>query len=144
MDKNSFILVGNNDKMRFGVWNHKTSSISKVNSLFPEQVSDKEIDWAIANYASSFLYIPSKTIIAEAKRTDADIIALSALMTTTMQEMKEIVRLKKEAGIRAKIMIGGAVTTQAYADEIGADGYSANARDAALTARRLLGLEQDK
>ena len=88
--------------------------------------------------------VPSKTIIAEAKRTDADIIALSALMTTTMQEMKEIVRLKKEAGIRAKIMIGGAVTTQAYADEIGADGYSANARDAALTARRLLGLEQDK
>ena len=66
MDKNSFILVGNNDKMRFGVWNHKTSSISKVNSLFPEQVSDKEIDWAIANYASSFLYIPSKTIIVSA------------------------------------------------------------------------------
>lgn len=66
MDKNSFILVGNNDKMRFGVWNHKTSSISKVNSLFPEQVSDKEIDWAIANYASSFLYIPSKTILVSA------------------------------------------------------------------------------
>ncbi len=82
--------------------------------------------------------VPSARIIEEAKRTDADLIALSALMTTTMQEMREVVRLRNEAGIRAKVMIGGAVTTQSYADEIGADGYSANARDAALTARRLL------
>ena len=59
-------------------------------------------------------------------------------MTTTMQVMKEIIRLRNEAGIRAKIMIGGAVITQSYADEIGADGYSANARDAVVLAQSLI------
>ena len=82
--------------------------------------------------------VPSETIIEEAKKADADIIAVSALMTTTMQVMKEIIRLRNEAGIRAKIMIGGAVITQSYADEIGADGYSANARDAVVLAQSLI------
>ena len=51
--------------------------------------------------------VPSEEIIETAKKEDADIIALSALMTTTMLEMKKVVRLKKEAGLRAKVMIGG-------------------------------------
>lgn len=82
--------------------------------------------------------VPSEEIIETAKKEDADIIALSALMTTTMLEMKEVVRLKKEAGLRAKVMIGGAVITQSYCEEIGADGYSKDAKEAVVIAKRLV------
>lgn len=81
--------------------------------------------------------VSSETIIEEAEKADADIIAVSALMTTTMQVMREIVTLRNESGIRARIMIGGAVITQGFADEIGADGYSENAREAVKLAQRL-------
>lgn len=81
--------------------------------------------------------VASEIIIKTAKEHNADIIALSALMTTTMLEMKEVVRLRNEAGLHAKIMIGGAVITQSYCDEIGADGYSKDAQEAVVVAKRL-------
>jgi corrinoid protein of di/trimethylamine methyltransferase len=72
--------------------------------------------------------VKGETIIEAAKAHHASVIALSALMTTTMQKMKDFISLAKAEGINAKIIIGGAVVTKEYADEIGADGYS---RDAA-------------
>ncbi|MCR4754861.1 MAG: homocysteine S-methyltransferase family protein [Lachnospiraceae bacterium] len=79
-------------------------------------------------------------IINTAIKENAEIIALSALMTTTMREMDEVVKATKTAGCNAKIIIGGAVTTQEYADEIGADGYSTDAADCVKTCKRLLGI----
>lgn len=84
--------------------------------------------------------VPSDKIIETARKEGADIIALSALMTTTMLEMKRIVRLSRDAGLNAKIIIGGAVITQSYADEIGADGYSRDAGDSVVLVKRLLGV----
>lgn len=84
--------------------------------------------------------VPKETIIQAAKDYHADIIALSALMTTTMQRMRDVITMAKEEGVTAKVMIGGAVITQDYADEIHADGYSKDAADAVKLARRLLGL----
>lgn len=82
--------------------------------------------------------VPKETIIEAAKKYNASIIALSALMTTTMQQMKLVIEYAKEQGINSKVMIGGAVITQDYADEIGADGYSKDAADAVKLAGRLL------
>ena len=74
--------------------------------------------------------------IAAAKENNADIIACSALLTTTMGEMKNVVDLAKEAGIRdqVKIMIGGAPITEAFKNEIGADAYTSDAASAAEAA----------
>ncbi|RKI30328.1 5-methyltetrahydrofolate--homocysteine methyltransferase [bacterium 1xD8-6] len=82
--------------------------------------------------------VPAETIVAKAKEVDADIIGLSALMTTTMMEMKKVIALAKEEKVRAKIIIGGAVITQGFADEIGADGYSKDAQEAVVLVGRLL------
>lgn len=84
--------------------------------------------------------VPKEEIIRAAREHQADIIALSALMTTTMQRMREVVALARQEGITARIMIGGAVITQEYADEIHADGYSKDAAEAVKLARRLLGM----
>ncbi len=84
--------------------------------------------------------VPSEKIIQTARESHADIIALSALMTTTMMEMKEVIRLKKEAGLKAKVIIGGAVITQSYADEIGADGYAKDAGKTVVIIKKLLGI----
>lgn len=81
--------------------------------------------------------VPMDTIIAAAKEHNAKIIALSALMTTTMQRMREVVEEVKKIKLPVKVMIGGAVITQEYADEIGADGYSKDAADAVKLAKRL-------
>lgn len=83
--------------------------------------------------------VDAEHIIAEAKRLDADVIALSALMTTTMRSMAEVVKLRNKEGLRAKVIIGGAVTTAEYAAEIGADGYSQDAQEAVAVVKRLLG-----
>ena len=82
--------------------------------------------------------VPQAKILESAKEHHAEFIALSALMTTTMQRMREIVAAAKEEGITAKIIIGGAVITQEYADEIGADGYSKDAADAVKPAKSLM------
>ncbi len=81
--------------------------------------------------------VPEDKILEAAKKYDAHIIALSALMTTTMQRMREIVQAVKREKLDARVMIGGAVVTQEYANEIGADGYSKDAADAVKLAKRL-------
>ena len=83
--------------------------------------------------------VSKEKIVETALDHKAEIIALSALMTTTMQQMRNVVSYAKERNCRAKIMIGGAVITQEYADEIGADGYSADAAEAVKLAQRLTG-----
>ncbi len=82
--------------------------------------------------------VPRETIVDAAIAHEAAIIALSALMTTTMQEMRHVIALARQRGVTAKIMVGGAVITQEYADEIHADGYSKDAADAVRLAKRLL------
>ena len=84
--------------------------------------------------------VPGSMIIEAARENHADIIALSALMTTTMQKMREVVDLVKQEGLKAQVMIGGAVTTTEYAMEIHADGYAKDAAEAVKVAKRLLGL----
>ncbi len=88
--------------------------------------------------------VPKEEIIRAAKENNAQIIALSALMTTTMQRMKEVICYAKEEGVRAKVMIGGAVITEDYAEEIGADGYSRDAAEAVKLAKRLTEKEEEK
>lgn len=83
--------------------------------------------------------VTAEQIVAEAKRLDADLIALSALMTTTMRSMADVVELCRKENVRAKVMIGGAVTTEEYAKEIGADGYAADAQRAVVLAKQLVG-----
>lgn len=85
--------------------------------------------------------VPCDTIIESAIKNNASIIGLSALMTTTMVKMKDVVEAVREKGLSCKVIIGGAVITQSYADEIGADGYSEDAADCVLVVKRLLGIE---
>ena len=85
--------------------------------------------------------VETDDILKTAIEKDAKVIGLSALMTTTMMEMKTVVDRAKEMGVKAKIVIGGAVVTQDFADEIGVDGYSSDAREAVKVVSRLL--EQD-
>lgn len=82
--------------------------------------------------------VSTETILAECVSNQADLIVLSALMTTTMQKMRDVINLAKERGIDAKIMIGGAVITEDYAEEIGADGYAKDAQEAVKVAGKLL------
>lgn len=82
--------------------------------------------------------VPAQTVIDAAVREKADIIALSALMTTTMMEMKKVVEMVREQGLPFQVIIGGAVITQGFADEIGADGYSKDAQEAVGLVGRLL------
>lgn len=86
--------------------------------------------------------VPKETIVEAAREHHAAIIALSALMTTTMQEMKRVIDYAKEQCIDAKIMIGGAVITKEYGEEIGADAYSRDAAEAVRVAKKLLGMDE--
>lgn len=85
--------------------------------------------------------VPAEVILEKAKETGAQIIALSALMTTTMVQMKKVVKLVRESGLNTKVMIGGAVITREYAQEIGADGYSKDAAEAVKEVKKLCGIE---
>ena len=73
-----------------------------------------------------------------AKEDGAQVVGLSALLTTTMPSMEKTVQALKDAGVTAKVMIGGAPVTQGYADKIGADGYAADAATAVDIAKSLL------
>ncbi len=84
--------------------------------------------------------VPKEKIIEAAVKYNAKVIALSALMTTTMQQMKHVINYAKEKNVDAKVIIGGAVITQEYADEIGADGYSKDAADAVKLTQRILNI----
>lgn len=83
--------------------------------------------------------VAAETIIDAAVEVNADIVALSALMTTTMTEMRSVIGLSHGRGLKFKFMIGGAVVDQNYADEIGADGYSRDAMEAVKLAKTLTG-----
>lgn len=87
--------------------------------------------------------VPKEKIIEAAKEHNAQVIALSALMTTTMQQMRHVINYAKEQKVPAKIIIGGAVITQEYADEIGADGYSKDAADAVKLTQKILHIEKE-
>jgi 5-methyltetrahydrofolate--homocysteine methyltransferase len=82
--------------------------------------------------------VAPEKFLAAAKENNAHIVGLSALLTTTMPAMKTTVDAFREAGVKAKIMIGGAPITQQFADEIGADGYSADAASAVDLAQTLV------
>ncbi|HOO28661.1 MAG TPA: dihydropteroate synthase, partial [Lachnospiraceae bacterium] len=84
--------------------------------------------------------VAKEDIIKAAKENQAQIIALSALMTTTMPAMKRVVELAEAEGVKAQIIIGGAVITQEYADEIHADGYSKDAQEAVKLVQKLMKL----
>ena len=79
--------------------------------------------------------IGPEKFVEQAKATGAHLIGMSALLTTTMPSIEKTVNALKEAGVTAKIMIGGAPVTQGYADKIGADGYSPDAASAVDTAK---------
>jgi len=85
--------------------------------------------------------VSADTFIEEVKKNHPDILCMSALLTTTMGYMKEVIDALEAAGIRdqVKVMVGGAPVTQGFADEIGADGYSDNANSAVTVAKQLLG-----
>jgi corrinoid protein of di/trimethylamine methyltransferase len=84
--------------------------------------------------------VPPEKFIAALNDKKANIVAMSALLTTTMNSMKTTIEAFKAAGIRGniKVMIGGAPVTEKYAEEIGADGYSTNANGAVALARKLV------
>ena len=85
--------------------------------------------------------VPQDVILQTAREKNASIICLSALMTTTMQRMREVIAAARERKLPVKIMVGGAVVTQEYADEIGADGYSRDASEAVKVAKKLTGIQ---
>ena len=82
--------------------------------------------------------VPASLIVETALKEHAKVIGLSALMTTTMMRMKDVVELAKEKGCDSKIVIGGAAINESFADEIGADGYSKDAADCVKLVDRLL------
>lgn len=84
--------------------------------------------------------VPVMNFIEKAKEVNANMIGISALMTTTLQGQRAIIDLLKEEGLRdkVKVMVGGAPATQAWADKIGADCYAENASEAVAKAKELL------
>ena len=88
--------------------------------------------------------VSKERIVEAAIESGAKVIGLSALMTTTMKEMKNVIEYARERGVTAKIIIGGAVITQEYAEEIHADGYAKDAADAVRIAERLTGRKSQR
>lgn len=82
--------------------------------------------------------VPAEKFVESAKEANADVVAISALLTTTMPEMKNVLDALNEAGIEAKTIIGGAPVTQEYANEIGASGYAPDAASAVDSVRELV------
>ncbi len=85
--------------------------------------------------------IPPEGFIEAIKEFEPDVVGMSALLTTTMRVMGHTIKALEEAGLRdkVKIMVGGAPVTQAFAEEIGADGYASNAASAADLAKEFVG-----
>ena len=82
--------------------------------------------------------ITPEVFVERARATDVQLIGMSALLTTTMPAMEKTLKVLRDAGISAKIMIGGAPVTQGYADKIGADGYAPDAASAVDVAKSLV------
>ncbi|VFU11838.1 Trimethylamine corrinoid protein 1 (fragment) [anaerobic digester metagenome] len=79
--------------------------------------------------------VPAQAFLEAARREKADVVALSALMTTTMVEMPRVIELLRQELPGVKVIVGGAVVTAEYAREIGADGYGADAVEAVQVVR---------
>jgi dimethylamine corrinoid protein len=86
--------------------------------------------------------VPPRKFVERAVEVKADIIALSTLMTTTMERMGEVIGILEEENLRSrfKVIVGGSPLSQAFADRIGADGYAPKAAQAVQLAKRLSGL----
>ncbi len=87
--------------------------------------------------------VPASDFVDAIRENEPDILCMSALLTTTMTYMKDVISALEEEGIRdkVKVMVGGAPVSQHFAEEIGADGYSDNANSAVKVARKLVGAE---
>ncbi|RLE87656.1 MAG: cobalamin-binding protein, partial [Thermoprotei archaeon] len=88
--------------------------------------------------------VPPEKFVEAVKKYNADIVAMSALLTTTMLEMKNVIEALKQAGLRdrVKVIVGGAAVTEEFAKEIGADGYGEDAVKAVKICKELLGVEE--
>jgi 5-methyltetrahydrofolate--homocysteine methyltransferase len=84
--------------------------------------------------------VPPEKFVEACKAENAAVCAMSALLTTTMPRMGEVIAACKDAGLNVKTLVGGAPITQAYADEIGADGFAPDAASAADKAKELIGV----
>jgi corrinoid protein of di/trimethylamine methyltransferase len=86
--------------------------------------------------------IESSEFVSKAREHEADIVALSALLTTTMLQQRDVIEHLAEAGLRdrVKVMVGGSPVTQAWADQIGADGFAEDAANAVVVAKKLMGV----
>ena len=82
--------------------------------------------------------VTSEKFVEKAKATGAQLVGMSTLLTTTMPKMEKTLKELRNAGLKTKVMIGGAPVTQNYADKIGADGYAADAASAVDVAKRLI------
>jgi trimethylamine corrinoid protein len=89
--------------------------------------------------------VKAETIVSEAQKHQADLIGVSALLTTTMMGQKKVIELLEEKGMKDsfKVMLGGAPVTEKWIEECKADGYAENAVSAVATAKRLLGISED-
>lgn len=87
--------------------------------------------------------IESSEFVRMVKEYDADILALSALLTTTMLHQREVIELLVEAGLReqVKVMVGGCPVTQGWSEEIGADGFAEDAANAVVVAKKLMSVK---
>ncbi|MFN2220428.1 MAG: B12-binding domain-containing protein [Anaerolineae bacterium] len=85
--------------------------------------------------------IEADEFVAKAREYNADIVALSALLTTTMLHQRDVIEHLAEAGVRdkVKVMVGGSPVTQGWADQIGADGFAEDAAGAVVVAKKLMG-----
>jgi 5-methyltetrahydrofolate--homocysteine methyltransferase len=82
--------------------------------------------------------VAAERFVEAAREHGADIVAVSALLTTTMPYMRDVVRGLRQAGLTSRVLIGGAAVTDAWADEIGADGFAEDCTSAVDAARRLM------
>ena len=82
--------------------------------------------------------VPPDKFVEQVKSQGVQVVGMSALLTTTMPGMEKSIQALKDAGVSAKIMIGGAPVTQGYADKVGADGYAADAASAVDVAKTLV------
>ncbi|MFI5142864.1 MAG: corrinoid protein [Thermoanaerobaculales bacterium] len=83
--------------------------------------------------------VPVARFLLRAQELEADLVCASALLTTTMPKQRELVAAVREAGLKARVMVGGAPVTKGWAQSIGADGFADNALEAVTVARALVG-----
>ena len=143
-------LSHNNEAIEAG--GSSQSSLGKVviGTVFGDIHSIGKSMVATLLYAAGFkvidlgINVKSDDFLAAVKEHDADILAMSALLTTTAMEQKRVIEGLKEAGLRqkVKVIVGGSPINQEFADSIGADGYGATAPEGVKIAKRLMGIEQ--